>query len=709
MSLFSTVALWGRILGNRRRSVRRGSNAGGNQRILRFEEMESRRLMTAVPQIHLGSVFYNPAPGTDTSANTIQITFQGGAPATQLTQLVINGTKNPAGQAAGDIVWNTANAPLTIVSSAGFQLVSETATNGGSQLTLDFSGFVSGDKLVLTVGADEVLSVNSETGVLTTGPMAKGNDFQDSHLVGTFTAPHFEPITVDTSYVAGFDALFAQNNTTSGTTLDLPTQNYMPPATTDQSDQTAGASVLVTQTPLPISLAGTVYDDANLNNVEDSSESGVAGVNLTLLEFNGSQFVSTGKTTTTNANGNYQFQFLQPGKVDEDVPSGHGWPGASAGTVAGVTDGTVQSNTVISQVALLGGDTSLSNDFALVRPASIGGNVTDCLAGTPLAGVTVNLLNASGQMVQHTTTDAQGNYRFAGLLPATTYGVQEVVPAGYMFHEETAGSIGGSTATDTQITQITPGDDVSATGYYFCDELPASIGGSVADCLAGTPLSGVTVNLFNASGQVVQTTTTNSAGSYQFSGLLPGGTYGVQEIVPTGYLFHDEAAGSVGGSTATNTQITQVSLTDGAAATGYNFCDVLPASIAGNVGDCEANTELPGVTVNLLNSSGSVIQTTTTDANGNYQFTGLMPGLTYGVQEVVPTGYLFRLEEMGCAALWRLRRPPTARSRTLPWETALPRRPTTFATCSRSGSAAWCWSIRQATSSRPSRGWPASP
>ncbi|MCB9278057.1 MAG: carboxypeptidase regulatory-like domain-containing protein [Lewinellaceae bacterium] len=47
-----------------------------------------------------------------------------------------------------------------------------------------------------------------------------------------------------------------------------------------------------------------------------------------------------------------------------------------------------------------------------------------------------------------------------------------------------------------------------------------------------------------------------------------------------------------------------------------------------------------GVTVNLKDAGGNVIATTTTDGNGYYHFTGLVPG-TYSVQFVLPGGYEF--------------------------------------------------------------------
>ena len=59
-------------------------------------------------------------------------------------------------------------------------------------------------------------------------------------------------------------------------------------------------------------------------------------------------------------------------------------------------------------------------------------------------------------------------------------------------------------------------------------------------------------------------------------------------------------------------------------------------------GQCETNPNEPGlagVTVELLNQQGDVIQTTVTDSNGDYTFQGLRPG-SYSVHTIQPTDYL---------------------------------------------------------------------
>ncbi|CCH00919.1 hypothetical protein FAES_2910 [Fibrella aestuarina BUZ 2] len=49
------------------------------------------------------------------------------------------------------------------------------------------------------------------------------------------------------------------------------------------------------------------------------------------------------------------------------------------------------------------------------------------------------------------------------------------------------------------------------------------------------PLAGVVVSLLNSSGTAVESTTTNAAGVYSFSGLTAGGVYSLSFTTPTGY------------------------------------------------------------------------------------------------------------------------------------------------------------------------------
>ncbi|MBC7336797.1 MAG: hypothetical protein H5U01_11085, partial [Clostridia bacterium] len=68
--------------------------------------MEARMLLSASP-IHLGMVYYEDATGTDESGDTLELTFQGGAPGTQLTRIVIDTDKLGDGLTIGDCFFDT--------------------------------------------------------------------------------------------------------------------------------------------------------------------------------------------------------------------------------------------------------------------------------------------------------------------------------------------------------------------------------------------------------------------------------------------------------------------------------------------------------------------------------------------------------------------------------------------------------------------------
>ncbi len=122
--------------------------------------------------------------------------------------------------------------------------------------------------------------------------------------------------------------------------------------------------------------------------------------------------------------------------------------------------------------------------------------------------------------------------------------------------------------------------------------------------------------------------------------------YRITEQQPTGYLPGKAAVGTInskkaGTTDATGNIIAQVSVPSGVHGIDYDFGEILPGWIAGRVivdtnGNCiiDAIGEKPlsGVKIELLDTTGSVIQTTFTDGSGNYRFDNLMPGV-YAVRE----------------------------------------------------------------------------
>ena len=182
-------------------------------------------------------------------------------------------------------------------------------------------------------------------------------------------------------------------------------------------------------------LGGTIYRDSDASYSKSDSEQRFKGVTVALLNEDGTPVLDAeGKpmTATTDEKGAYQFVGLAPASyrvviVDPDKGDLAGLIPTQAYTGKGAT----QASVTISDASVQG------VDFGLVAPATIGdrvwndkdGNGAD--NGEPgVPGVTVILKDANGVEVGRTTTDANGNYRFTGLVPGT-YTVDIEVPAGF--------------------------------------------------------------------------------------------------------------------------------------------------------------------------------------------------------------------------------------------------------------------------------------
>lgn len=632
------------------------------QRSCRHESLERRHPLAA--DIYLGSVYYEDAGGFDTVPDTIRITWNGGAPGTQLSHITIDTDKLGDGLTIGDTFFDTAagglgafNAiGLTIVSHDGFEVNNVSVVDGGTKMEWSFTGFEAGEQLVFTIDVDE-------QGFLGPNAVAEGNEWEATKLIGTFKEPHHYDATGSDIYLDFYDFKLAPSG------LPLPADEFSPPDPTPSPVRSAGAIFPLRQIPLPAKLCGTVFEDINLNNLQNPGDQGIGNVQLDLLKFDGNNYVATGKTTTTNSNGEYCFLDLEPGVycVIEHQPNGYFSVGSRPGKVGNDTRGKSLDEDRICEVNLQGGEESLRNDFAEAKPASIRGRVHadrdgDCVLdpGEPtIANVTMQLFDIHGNLAQTTTTNSQGEYAFNNLRPGT-YTVRELQPSGYFDSGEKAGSHGGNVTND-QISNIILGSGADAVHYDFCEIEPASIRGRVhvdrdGDCEldAGEPtLAGVRIDLLDIHGNFLKTTTTNAQGEYSFDGLMPG-RYAIKEFQPSGYLDSGEKPGSAGGSNPSNDLLSDIELGPGVHATRYDFCEIEPASVRGRVhadrdGDCEIDPGEPtlaGVTVQLLDMQGNVLRTSVTNEQGEYLFDNLAPG-TYAIRELQPAGYFDSGEEIG--------------------------------------------------------------
>ena len=424
------------------------------------------------------------------------------------------------------------------------------------------------------------------------------------------------------------------------------------------------------------SLSNMVFDDKNNNGIQDSDESGVANVSVRLLDAAGNP---TGRTTTTDALGNYSFTNLPAGSYIVEflnLPAGYTFSNANTGANDNIDSDASATTGRTSIISLTQGEDNSSVDAGIhkdVTKASLGSTVfVDANnngiqdAGEPGgAGVKVVLLDENNAVVATTFSDANGNYSFTGLNPGF-YSVQfSQLPTGYVFATANAGtndaidSDPNATTGQTTSTYLTAGQNYADFDAGIRNT-QASLGDFVwADAdrdgiqdAGETGIAGIVVTLYNSAGTAIATTITDANGKYIFSNVAPG-TYTLGfDNLPEGGSFSPTAQG-------TNTNLDSnvnpatgrtpnIVLTAGTATTGVDAGIMAPqrAGLGNYVWtDADRNgvqdpseSGLAGVTVQLFNSANQLVATVITDANGMYNFSNIAPG-TYYVQTTPPNDY----------------------------------------------------------------------
>jgi uncharacterized repeat protein (TIGR01451 family) len=459
---------------------------------------------------------------------------------------------------------------------------------------------------------------------------------------------------------------------------------------------------------LTLTLGNLVWNDVNNNGIADAGEPGIGGVTVELLGTTNNVL----GTTTTSPTGTYQFTGLAPGTFTVRIPqSSLAGPLANfvsstgndpapdpdnnvdnddngpAATATGVTSLPVTLTSNLEPPAAVDGDGINGNqtvDFGFTPRGSIGDRVWEDTnhngiqdAGEPgVPGLVVSLCNAAGTVITTATTDANGNYTFAGLAPGSYQVGVATVPAGAQL---TTPNAGGNDVTDSDATAlatcnipvtVAPGqnNDTVDVGIWF----PLSLGnqvwgdtnnnGVVDGVEAG--IAGVNVELLSG-GIVVASTTTNASGLYTFGSLTPGdyvvriaasnftgtgalvnatsSTGGASEPAPDpDNNIDNDDNGTAGGGTVSSAPVTLARdtepINDGDTNANSNltvdFGFVPPPSVGDFVWE-DVNHNgvqdpgepgLPGVTVTICNAAGTVIRTVTTGTDGKYLFNNLAPG-----------------------------------------------------------------------------------
>ena len=434
------------------------------------------------------------------------------------------------------------------------------------------------------------------------------------------------------------------------------------------------------------SLGDTVWVDSDGNGQFDNGEAGLEGVTVNLLDSTGTTIVDT---RVTDGSGQYAFTNLAAGTyvVQFVGPGGYVFTAADQGIDTSDSDANAGTG-LTGQITLSAGEVNATVDAGLkVATGSIGnyvwadtnGNGVQDGTESGLAGVTVNLLDDQGSVIDTAVTDGTGGYLFSDL-NAGNYQIEFEALNNYAF---TSADAGGNDLSDsdantgtglTGIINLSAGEiDTSIdAGLVYCPPTNASIGNYVwYDCdndgkqdYGENGIGGVTVQLMNASGtSVLATTTTNSSGYYNF-GNLAAGTYQVYFGTKSGYNLTAANQGtddSKDSDANTSTRLSgPIDLSAGEVETtidaGMTYsCYPTTGSIGNFVWyDCDKDGKqdygengLGGVTVKLMNEAGtSVLATTTTSSSGYYNFSGLTAG-TYQVWFGEKSGYVLSAANQG--------------------------------------------------------------
>ena len=302
-------------------------------------------------------------------------------------------------------------------------------------------------------------------------------------------------------------------------------------------------------------------------------------------------------------------------------------------------DGTLDGS---ATTTLAPGATVDTMDFGYQPLGSVGdtifrddnGNGTQDTGEPGLGGIDVQLLDSTGTLITTATTDGNGNYDFTGLA-AGTYQVSVVTSTlPRPSRMPTADPDGGADSTATIVLTAGAAADTMDFGYQPLGSIGDTIfrddNGNGTQDAGELGLGGVGVELLDASSSVIATAITDAAGVYGFSGLA-GGVYTVRvdaTTLPAGLsTITADPDASLDGEN-------QFTLTDGGDIDTIDFGyqplgtigDTVYRDDNGNGIQEESEPGLSGIGVRLLDDTGSLLATATTNSNGSYSFPSLPSG-----------------------------------------------------------------------------------
>ena len=481
------------------------------------------------------------------------------------------------------------------------------------------------------------------------------------------------------------------------TTLATSSTGFLPGNNdpTQNQDLTLDMGIL-----LPVVVGDRVWLDNNHDGIQDADEEGVPNITVMLFDADGTPAVDLSGTPVlpiqTDTDGNYLFENLMPGDyyVEFDLTTLPSSDYRITVRDAGADD-TLDSDVDpltgrSSNTGQLNGradeNENLTLDMGIFLPVTIGDfiwndtnrdgiqdsnedgvpNVTVTLYDT-ITGLPV-LADADGVPIEPQQTDVDGAYLFENLVPGDYYLVFSDLPNNYIV---TVPNAGADDALDSDVDPVTLA--APSTGFLTSGSNNNSLdfgiyqnSASVGDFIwfdtnrdgiqdvgeSGVP--GITVNLLDKKGELVESTLTDKNGHYLFNNLVPGDYIIEFDLIslPVGYgPTHQDQGGNDAADSDADTltgRTQQITLMPG------EFNDDLNMGVVDLLAELSSfywfddngdgirdvgESGVPNAEVILYNEDGSEVDRATTDENGRFIFN--VPQGDYYIQYVRPDAFKF--------------------------------------------------------------------
>ena len=411
-------------------------------------------------------------------------------------------------------------------------------------------------------------------------------------------------------------------------------------------------TVTINGAAIPFSRVGDmVFDDENRNGILDNNERGMPNVEITLFD-SGNTAIAT---TLTNSEGIYIFENLLPDLCYMEIKpvADYEITESNAGSDDTMDSDAIMVNGVISSesFSLTDGYENMDMDFGFRRTGgTISGRIWNDGNGDSIYGSengvgnrVVRLMTCAGDLVTSMMTNDEGVFIFTPMTAGDYYIVIEDLE-GEVFSSSgdsqirniiENGATDCFTVSNANTTEVLLGVIPTSNigDYIWLDQNQDGIQDANE-----TGIPNVVISLLDESGQAVSDLTSDTNGNYRFENV-PAGNYSIQVEVPSGYNLTLSNVGefdtdSEGVQSGNIVQSSLLALRDGLDQTDHDFGFFLgTGNLTGSIwrdadGDQLQGTEsgIEGISVSLYSCDLVLINTTTSDVDGSFNFNNLSAG-----------------------------------------------------------------------------------